>query len=71
VRGAFDALDKGFPIFDIKTLERRIEDALSRERLVADLSAVRNGDGKHRDREHGRRRRIASRVDPLIALRSE
>jgi hypothetical protein len=40
VRGAFDALDKGFPIFDIETLERRIEDSLSRERLVADISAV-------------------------------
>jgi predicted permease len=40
VRAAFDALDKGFPIFDIKTLERRIDDSLSRERLVADISAV-------------------------------
>jgi ABC-type antimicrobial peptide transport system permease subunit len=39
VRHEFDALDKGFPVFDIKTLGLRIEDSLSRERMVADISA--------------------------------
>jgi predicted permease len=40
VRREFDALDKGFPIFDIKTLELSIEVKLSQERLVADLAAA-------------------------------
>jgi predicted permease len=40
VRREFDAIDKGFPVFNIKTLDLRIEDALARERLVADLSAA-------------------------------
>jgi ABC-type antimicrobial peptide transport system permease subunit len=40
VRREFDALDKGFPVFNIKTLELRIEDKLAQERLVADLAAV-------------------------------
>ena len=40
VRREFDALDKGFPVFNVKTFETRIEDALARERLVADLSAA-------------------------------
>jgi macrolide transport system ATP-binding/permease protein len=39
VRHEFDALDKGFPVFNIKTLGLRIEDSLSRERMVADISA--------------------------------
>jgi predicted permease len=40
VRREFDALDKGFPVFNIKTLELRIEDKLSQERLVAGLAAA-------------------------------
>jgi ABC-type antimicrobial peptide transport system permease subunit len=40
VRREFDALDKGFPVFDIKTLELRIEDKLAPERIVADFAAV-------------------------------
>lgn len=38
VRREFDEVDKGFPVFNIKTMELRIEDSLARERLVADLS---------------------------------
>jgi predicted permease len=40
VRREFDALDHGFPVFNIKTLGLRIEDKLARERLVADLAAA-------------------------------
>jgi predicted permease len=40
VRREFDAVDKGFPVFNIRTLAARVEDSLSRERLVADLSAA-------------------------------
>ena len=40
VRHEFDVLDKGFPVFNIRTLETRIEDSLSRERLVAYLSCA-------------------------------
>ncbi|MGA2593639.1 MAG: ABC transporter permease [Bryobacteraceae bacterium] len=43
IRREFDKLDKGFPVFNIKTLELRIEDALARERMVADLSAAFGG----------------------------
>jgi len=35
VRREFDALDKGFPVFNIKTFELRIEDKLAQERIVA------------------------------------
>jgi predicted permease len=38
VRQAFDDVDKGFPVFNIKTLEQRIEDSLSNERMVANLA---------------------------------
>jgi predicted permease len=40
VRGQFDALDKGFPVFNIKTLAQQIEESLSQERMVAELSAA-------------------------------
>jgi len=40
VRREFNALDKGFPVFDIKTLELRIEDKLAQERIVADFAAA-------------------------------
>jgi predicted permease len=40
VRREFDAVDKGFPVFNVKTFEMRIEDSLSRERMVANLSAA-------------------------------
>jgi predicted permease len=40
VRREFDGLDKGFPVFNIKSLDLRVEDALARERMVAALSAA-------------------------------
>jgi ABC-type antimicrobial peptide transport system permease subunit len=40
VRHEFDVLDKGFPIFNIKTLELRIEDSMARERMVANLAGA-------------------------------
>jgi putative ABC transport system permease protein len=40
VRQEFDATDKGFPIFNIKTLEARVEDSLARERMVANISVT-------------------------------
>ena len=32
------AFQKGFPIFNVKTLEARVEDSLSRERMIANVS---------------------------------
>jgi predicted permease len=40
VRHEFDAIDKGFPVFNIKTLQVRIEDSLARERMVAVLAGA-------------------------------
>lgn len=40
IRREFDAVDKGFPVFNVRTLSDRIEDALSRERMIADLSTM-------------------------------
>ena len=40
VRHEFDVLDKGFPVFNIKTLKLRIEDSMARERMVANLAAA-------------------------------
>jgi len=40
IRREFDTVDKGFPVFNIKTLELRIEDSLWRERMVANLAAA-------------------------------
>lgn len=40
IRHELDSLDKGFPVFNIKTLEGRIEDSLARERMVANLSGA-------------------------------
>jgi ABC-type antimicrobial peptide transport system permease subunit len=40
VRQEFDAIDKGFPIFNIKTLEGRVEDSLARERMIANISGT-------------------------------
>jgi predicted permease len=40
VRQEFDAIDKGFPIFNIKTLAARVEDSLARERMVANISVT-------------------------------
>lgn len=40
VLGQFNAVDKGFPVFDIKTMADRIEDSLAGERMVANLSGV-------------------------------
>jgi hypothetical protein len=38
--GAKPGLEKGFPVFNVKTLELRIEDSMARERLVGELSAA-------------------------------
>ena len=40
VRREFDAIDKGFPVFDIRTMQERIEESLAGERMVADLSGA-------------------------------
>jgi predicted permease len=40
VRRELDALDKGFPIFDVKTLDVRFEQSLARERILANLSGA-------------------------------
>jgi predicted permease len=38
VRREFDAIDKDFPVFNIRTLEDRINDSLARERLLSQLA---------------------------------
>ena len=38
VRREFDAIDKDFPVFNIRTLEDRVNDSLSRERLLSQLA---------------------------------
>jgi len=40
VRHEFDVLDKGFPVFNIRTMETRIADSLAGERMVASLSGA-------------------------------
>jgi predicted permease len=40
VRRELDALDRGFPIFNVKTLEVGIEESLARERILANLSGA-------------------------------
>jgi hypothetical protein len=40
VRHEIDSFDKGFPVFNVKTLQVRIEDALARERILANLSGA-------------------------------
>lgn len=40
IRRQFDAVDKGFPVFNIRTVEARIQDALARERMIAELSSA-------------------------------
>jgi macrolide transport system ATP-binding/permease protein len=39
IRREFDQLDRGFPVFNIKTLEVRVEESLSQERMIANISA--------------------------------
>lgn len=39
IHRAFDQVDKGFPVFNVKTMAMQIDDALARERMVADLAA--------------------------------
>jgi ABC-type antimicrobial peptide transport system permease subunit len=43
VRRELDVLDSNFPVFNVRTLGARIDDALSQERLVADLAATFGG----------------------------
>jgi ABC-type antimicrobial peptide transport system permease subunit len=38
VRREFDSIDKGFPIFNIRTMADRMDDALSSERMVASIA---------------------------------
>jgi hypothetical protein len=40
IRREFDEIDRGFPIFNVRTLEMRIRDSLARERMVAQFSAA-------------------------------
>src|SRR5262245_3766643 len=40
VRQELDRIDKGFPVFNIKTFEERIEESLSRERILASISGA-------------------------------
>jgi len=40
VRREFDLLDKGFPVFNVRTMAARIEDSLASERMVANLSGA-------------------------------
>ena len=40
VRHEFDLVDRGFPVFNIRTMAARIEDSLAGERMVADLSGA-------------------------------
>jgi predicted permease len=40
MRRVFDQVDKGFPVFNVKTMSMQIDDALARERMVADLAAA-------------------------------
>jgi len=40
IRREFDLLDKGFPVFNIRTMGARIEDSLAGERMVASLSGA-------------------------------
>lgn len=40
VRRALDEVDRGFPVFNVKTLAMQIDDALARERMVADLASA-------------------------------
>ena len=39
VQAEFNQVDRDFPVFNIKTLETRVNDALGRERMVANISA--------------------------------
>jgi ABC-type antimicrobial peptide transport system permease subunit len=39
----FATVDKGFPVFNIRTLESRIDDSLSKERMVASFAAAFGG----------------------------
>jgi predicted permease len=43
IRQEFDAVDTGFPVFNVSTLEARMQDAVARERMIADLSAAFGG----------------------------
>jgi ABC-type antimicrobial peptide transport system permease subunit len=38
VREEFDRIDKGFPVFNVKTLDARIDDSLAAERMVANIA---------------------------------
>src|SRR4029078_5386531 len=38
-RGELDRVARGFPVFNIRTLAGRIEDAIGRERMIANISA--------------------------------
>jgi predicted permease len=40
LRRAFDEVDKGFPVFNVKTMAMQIDDDLARERMIADFASA-------------------------------
>ena len=40
IRRAFDEVDKGFPVFNVKTMAMQLDDTLARQRMVADLASA-------------------------------
>jgi predicted permease len=40
IRREFDRVDKGFPIFNVKTLGVRIDESLARERMIANIATA-------------------------------
>ena len=40
IRHEFDLVDKGFPVFNVRTMTVRIEDSLAGERMIANLSGA-------------------------------
>jgi macrolide transport system ATP-binding/permease protein len=40
IRRELDSIDRGFPVFNIRTMESRIQDSLANERMVAGLSGA-------------------------------
>jgi predicted permease len=43
IKREFDAVDTGFPVFNVRTLADRMRDAIARERMIADLSSSLGG----------------------------
>jgi len=43
IRREVDAVDTGLPVFNVRALEERVQDAVARERMIADLSSAVGG----------------------------